>query len=375
MITESELNDLYQELSEPKSWHWIINKKTGLFKKEQRFAEEKHITDILSELDKENPKNAERLRVYLKSLRTEFSVKRQLLSLPTIKINNKYETPIDAIDKILNEKKDSTEEHKLSKKQKIIRLGIAATIVAGTSRVPAINHYLETKQLPNAAYQEGPIQINQCAAFVIDAASSIYNLDKHILTNVYGISGNAWTMLNNVTKIGTPIYNEFEEIYSQHNSELEELHKEIKNKYDVLYQAAIKNGKNNAKAKVIAYDELIEYSPRIKQYLENKPAASINISQLRVGDIIGMYYADTTHIAESFIAGTGKNGWRSFNTHVGIVTEIRPDGTIIISHQMAHENTGNLVQNTAQELLTTNNDVHCRIVWAARPNIWSKITA
>ncbi len=73
MITSDELDALYAELSNPKSWHWMVDEKTGWFKHHPEYAEVKHVQHVLSELTHEGRvKDVEALKAFLQSLRATF---------------------------------------------------------------------------------------------------------------------------------------------------------------------------------------------------------------------------------------------------------------------------------------------------------------
>ncbi len=93
MITDAELNVLYAEIANPKSWHWVIDETTGWFKHKHhpKFAEIKHIETIFTELYKENrQKEVDDLRKYLIQLAKQFENTQNISISDIIKSNFLY---------------------------------------------------------------------------------------------------------------------------------------------------------------------------------------------------------------------------------------------------------------------------------------------
>ena len=177
------------------------------------------------------------------------------------------------------------------------------------------------------------------------------------------ISGNAWTVLRNLKArgIATEKYNAFKEmnwgqlwgdISKNINSSVCQCHKQD-------HADKICTNKVNSKIPEIVTNSYPQ-SPKI------------SISDLKLGDIVGMYYNPSTNKGQAFCSRLqfDKNGNPiktepfEFNSHVGFVVAIK-DGVPIILHNIGNEKEGLHHATPATKLLNRNGTM---IVWVASDN-------
>jgi hypothetical protein len=189
-----------------------------------------------------------------------------------------------------------------------------------------------------------------CAEWVINYSARNSSALKQITTNLFGISGNAWTIMDNIqSRGGKIIFNEFATIATQYGTRIETLRtrmaKDLQD-WEHEYEKAELYERLNKK-----------YGATIQAMFPKR--SHVDITQLQPGDIVGLYYQGSGNQAVAFMNGEGG----VFNSHVGIVTEIK-NGAPQIAHNIHSE----LKIDKASDLLTPQNSNHSMIVWVARPN-------
>jgi hypothetical protein len=175
------------------------------------------------------------------------------------------------------------------------------------------------------------------------------------------LAGHAWTVLTNLKDRGvaTEKYNMFK--------------KDIN--WDGLWRDLEKSKVTNKSCECHKEDHADgNCNTKIPQIITNSypTKTEFNISNLELGDIVGMYYNPSTNKGQAFCqrAKFGGNGKISkttpfeFNTHVGFVVAIK-DGIPIILHNIGNERQGLHHATPATKLLSKNGTM---IAWVAKDN-------
>ncbi len=164
-----------------------------------------------------------------------------------------------------------------------------------------------------------------CAEWVINYYTNAFKLSKNMVSYT-GVTGNAWRMFDNLTqakRIGNKMkFNVFEQINTENAAQIAELKAKMKERFTELSQQF----KDAEKA---YYQLNVEFAPLIRQQFIPLQV-SFDSSAVRVGDIVGLFYLKSDNQAKAFLEGTKG----TFNTHVGIVNQITPDGKITVAHNI-----------------------------------------
>lgn len=181
------------------------------------------------------------------------------------------------------------------------------------------------------------------------------------------ISGNAWTVLRNLKSrgIATEKYNAFKEM------NWNQLWNDIGNNIN----SSICQCHKQDHADGICKDTV---NSKIPEIVTNSYPQSpkINISDLKLGDIVGMYYSPSTNKGQAFCSrlqfdekGKPKKTQPfEFNSHVGFVVSIK-DGVPIILHNIGKDEKGLHHATPATKLLNKNGTM---ITWVASNDKVSK---
>jgi len=231
---------------------------------------------------------------------------------------------------------------------------------------------------------EAKVEEEGCAEWVINSYAKSYRLDRTWSANI-GVSGNAWTMFNNLTKKMPAKYLDksgedispveeflFRSIYSTRSAgsevifnAFEEVHKKdgvvvqfLKNKIVPEFKDLKSRYSKDAAFQMMNNS----YKTQIRS-LFPKRVSLPNLSNIHVGDIVGLYYSKSPSQAKAFIqcvAGT-------FNTHVGWVThvdEIKGERIPVVSHNIHKK----LHSDRINILTTPRNRSNSMIMWIVRPS-------
>lgn len=242
-------------------------------------------------------------------------------------------------------------------------------------RKPVIPQPTEKKQtdVPTADYNCIAITPKQCRKIskdknvIIDrgeiTACAKY-MNKCLSEYDKDIAGNAWTVLDNIKRRGvaTEKYNLFKRM--DWNKIWDKVSKDVTKK---LCDCHINNDHADNKC-----------GSRIPNLVVNaySQKTDVDISQLKLGDIVGLYYMPSTNKGQAFCNGLkfDKDGKAikgdpfEFNSHVGFVVSIK-DGVPIILHNIGDESgKGNRHATPVTQL--RNNGL--QIAWIAQDNLVSQ---
>ncbi len=255
-------------------------------------------------------------------------------------------------------------------KKFVTGFALLAAVTAGTAASPTTSNpsgeTVESVESMHINAEE--VDERGCAKWVINAFADRTDWSREFVTNL-GIVGNAWNMLDNLTnKEGTFQYvldilrkigaeqklNLFPDIYASNKNAIQQLHKKMRKEFKELRS-------NNDEETVYAKLNTA-HADKVRSFFPQR--TDFNVQKLQTGDIVGLYYEKSVNQARAFLEGISQES-RTFNTHVGIVAEVRPNGTRVIAHNIK----GDLHYDRARDLLTSQNRSHSQIVWAASTSV------
>lgn len=175
------------------------------------------------------------------------------------------------------------------------------------------------------------------------------------------IAGNAWTVLTNLKNrgIGSEKYNAFKQM--DWNKIWNEINTKVSSKVCECH-------KDDHADKICTQKVNSPIPSLVVNSYPEKP--NIEISDLKLGDIVGLYYSPSTNKGQAFCSKLNfdKNGKPidtkkpfEFNSHVGFVVSIK-DGIPIILHNIGNESKGLHHATPATKLFNKNGTM---IAWVA----------
>lgn len=224
------------------------------------------------------------------------------------------------------------------------KVALVTTLISSTVGVVGFKAaHTDNSQNPRMelAYTNKKVTQQGCAEWIIDTYARTYSLGKDYVTDVMGVSGNAWTMKNNIIHHkGSLIFDVFDTINAQNKTTIDSLRMTIASEANTVPLQMKVNKK---------------YAGEIRKLFSD--SVNINLNNLKVGDVVGLFYPTSNYQVVAFMNGTAG----SFNTHAGLVTSVDTNG-VTISHNIHHT----IYHDNASKLTSVNK--HGLIVWVARPN-------
>ncbi|MBR9703144.1 hypothetical protein GOV10_03850 [Candidatus Woesearchaeota archaeon] len=256
------LEELFQELEKPNSWHWKINIEDGWFKHHTEYVEESHIRNILARLEKEAPTKAVKLRAFLNELLKKFTKEKipaaaavaMLLGVVRRKDKNLYQKRVVWLKKQFRLEQKSSLFRREDKEQLFIR-----NLLENWNLTQDLVHHLSIKGLRKILMEIELLNETYPLPSIISLVlATPPEAEKHLFNGLFGLRGQIRSE-EDLKEYGQALATLLRTIYegsSQlYNRELEHMIEDI-SKNDLLIISKILT-ETNRDVRVIIFRELM----------------------------------------------------------------------------------------------------------------------